>query len=117
MRQEGNTQTTSTRGWWEPAKASKADIFLNFSIGPHATEVIRAPNDPGWLPLQLIPNASLYIAAFLEPAGLPKAEGIIKNARSEGWCTPTHEKSERRGNVSTGCIPIFLKPIFATQTA
>jgi branched-chain amino acid transport system substrate-binding protein len=38
--------------------------------------------------LQFIANASLSIAAFLDPAGLPKATGIITNARSKGWLEP-----------------------------
>jgi len=35
--------------------------------------------------LQFIPNASLSIAAFLDPAGLEKSAGIITNARSKSW--------------------------------
>src|ERR1700689_3712428 len=38
--------------------------------------------------MQFIPNASLSISAFLDPAGLKKAEGIISNARSKGWAGP-----------------------------
>jgi branched-chain amino acid transport system substrate-binding protein len=37
---------------------------------------------------QRIPNASLSTAAFLDPAGLEKAAGIISNARSKGWLEP-----------------------------
>jgi ABC-type branched-subunit amino acid transport system substrate-binding protein len=66
-------------------KDSGADVFLNFSIGPFATQTIRAAYDLGWHPLQFIPNASLSVAAFLDPAGLEKAAGIITNARSKGW--------------------------------
>lgn len=69
-------------------KDSGADTFLNFSVGKFATEAIRAAYDMGWHPLQFIPNASLSIAAFLEPAGLEKSAGIISNARSKGWSTP-----------------------------
>lgn len=69
-------------------KDSGADTFLNFSVGKFATEAIRAAYDMGWHPLQFIPNASLSIAAFLEPAGLDKSAGIISNARSKGWSTP-----------------------------
>jgi branched-chain amino acid transport system substrate-binding protein len=69
-------------------KDSGADIFLNFSVGPFATESIRAAYDLGWHPLQFIPNASLSIAAFLEPAGLEKSAGIISNARSKSWSNP-----------------------------
>lgn len=64
---------------------SGADVFFNFSIGPFATQTIREAHDLGWHPLQFIPNASLSIAAFLDPAGLEKSAGIITNARSKGW--------------------------------
>ena len=66
-------------------KDSGADVFLNLSIGEFTTTAIRTAYDLGWHPLQFIPNASLSIAAFLEPAGLEKSTGIITNARSKGW--------------------------------
>jgi branched-chain amino acid transport system substrate-binding protein len=69
-------------------KESGANVFVNFSVGPFATQSIRTAYDLGWHPLQLIPNASLSIAAFLEPAGLEKTVGIICNARSKGWSNP-----------------------------
>ncbi len=67
---------------------SGADVFFNFAVGPFATKTIRAAYDLGWHPLQFIPNASLSIAAFLDPAGLEKSSGIICNARSKGWWSP-----------------------------
>jgi len=70
-------------------KDSGADVFFNFAVGPFATKTIRAAYDLGWHPLQFIPNASLSIAAFLDPAGLEKSAGIICNARSKGWWSPT----------------------------
>jgi branched-chain amino acid transport system substrate-binding protein len=73
-------------------KDSGADVFLNFSLGPFTTQAIRAAYDEGWHPLQFIPNASLSVAAFLEPAGLQKSAGIISNARSKNWM------SARTGN-------------------
>jgi ABC-type branched-subunit amino acid transport system substrate-binding protein len=69
-------------------KDSGADVFLNFAVGPFATQAIRKAYDLGWHPLQFIANASLSTAAFLEPAGLAKAAGIITNARSKGWLEP-----------------------------
>jgi branched-chain amino acid transport system substrate-binding protein len=66
-------------------KDSGADVFLNLSIGAFATQSIRAAYDANWHPLQFIPNASLSVAAFLDPAGLDKATGIISNARSKSW--------------------------------
>lgn len=69
-------------------KSSGAEVFLNLSVGAFATQAIRAAYDIGWRPLQFIPNASLSIAAFLDPAGLEKAAGIISNARSKGWLEP-----------------------------
>jgi ABC-type branched-subunit amino acid transport system substrate-binding protein len=69
-------------------KDSGADVFANFSVGEFATQAIRKAYDIGWRPLQFIPNASLSVAAFLDPAGLEKAAGIITNARSKGWLHP-----------------------------
>jgi branched-chain amino acid transport system substrate-binding protein len=69
-------------------KASAADVFFNFAIGPFATQAIRKAYDLDWRPLQFIANASLSTAAFLDPAGLSKAAGIITNARSKGWLEP-----------------------------
>ena len=69
-------------------KDSGADVFFNFAVGPFATKSVRAAYDLGWRPLQFIPNASLSIAAFLEPAGLEKSAGLICNARSKGWWSP-----------------------------
>jgi len=69
-------------------KDSGANVFFNFSIGPFATRAIRAAYDHDWHPLQFIPNASLSVAAFLDPAGLEKSIGIITNARSKGWLFP-----------------------------
>jgi len=69
-------------------KDSGADVFMNLAVGRFATRAIRKAYDIGWHPLQFIPNASLSIAAFLEPAGLTKSEGIITNARSKSWLRP-----------------------------
>jgi branched-chain amino acid transport system substrate-binding protein len=69
-------------------KGSGADVFLNLSVGAFTTKAIREAYDAGWRPLQFIPNASLSISAFLDPAGLKKAVGIISNARSKGWTAP-----------------------------
>jgi branched-chain amino acid transport system substrate-binding protein len=69
-------------------KNSGANVFLNLAVGGFATRAIRKAYDLDWHPLQFIPNASLSIAAFLEPAGLEKAAGIITNARSKGWLKP-----------------------------
>ena len=69
-------------------KDSGADVFLNLSVGRFTTGAIRAAYDMGWRPLQFIPNASLSVTAFLDPAGLEKAAGIISNARSKGWSHP-----------------------------
>ncbi len=66
-------------------KSSGADVFINLAFGKFATQAIRRAYDIGWHPLEFIPNASLSIAAFLEPAGLEKAAGIITNARSKSW--------------------------------
>jgi branched-chain amino acid transport system substrate-binding protein len=69
-------------------KNSGADVFMNLAVGRLATRAIRKAYDIDWHPLQFIPNASLSVAAFLEPAGLQKAAGIISNARSKGWLKP-----------------------------
>jgi branched-chain amino acid transport system substrate-binding protein len=69
-------------------KNSGADVFMNLVVGRLATRAIRKAYDIDWHPLQFIPNASLSIAAFLEPAGLKKAAGIVTNARSKSWLKP-----------------------------
>jgi branched-chain amino acid transport system substrate-binding protein len=69
-------------------KTSGAEVFLNLSVGAFAAQAIRTAYDLNWHPLQFIPNAPLSIAAFLDPAGLEKATGIIANARSKGWREP-----------------------------
>jgi branched-chain amino acid transport system substrate-binding protein len=69
-------------------KSSGADVFFNFSAGPFVTQSIRGAYDMGWHPLEFIPNQSLSTAAFLDPAGLEKAQGIITNGRSKGWLAP-----------------------------
>lgn len=68
-------------------KDSGADVFFNFSIGIFTTRAIRTAFDIAWHPMQFIPNASLSVAAFLDPAGLEKSRGVICNARSKGWWT------------------------------
>jgi branched-chain amino acid transport system substrate-binding protein len=73
-------------------KSSGADVFINLTVGRFATEAIRKAYDIDWHPLQLIPNASLSIAAFLDPAGLEKAVGIVSNARSKGWSTSQEKR-------------------------
>ena len=78
-------------------KDSGANVFLNLSVGPFATQAIRKAYDADWHPLEFIPNASLSVAAFLDPAGLQKAAGIITNARSKGWLEPqTHSDPDVR---------------------
>ena len=66
-------------------KATGADVFLDMAIGRFATEAIRHAYDIGWHPLQFIPNGSISTQAFIDPAGLEKAKGIISNARSKFW--------------------------------
>ena len=68
----------------EALKKSGADVFMNLAIGKWSTQAIRKAYDIDWHPLQFIPSASLSVAAFLDPAGLDKALGIITNARSKG---------------------------------
>ena len=77
--------TDSVDAQIETLKKSGADVFMDFAIGSVASAAIRSAYDSGWHPLQFIPNASLSVAAFLDPAGLPRAAGIISNARSRGW--------------------------------
>ena len=45
-----------------------------------------------WHPFQFLPNASLSIAAFLDPAGLEKSVGIITSTTSKGWLTTQVQK-------------------------
>lgn len=73
-------------------KSSGADVFMNLTLGPMTTAAIRRAYDIGWHPLQFIPNASLSVAAFLEPAGLAKATGVISSARSRSWWHPHSDR-------------------------
>jgi branched-chain amino acid transport system substrate-binding protein len=74
---------TTIDGQIAALKASGADVFMNLAFGTLSTQAIRSAYDTGWHPLQFVPNASLSIAAFIEPAGLAKSTGIITNARSK----------------------------------
>jgi branched-chain amino acid transport system substrate-binding protein len=77
-------------------KSSGADVFMDLAFGSMSSAAIRRAYDIGWHPLQFIPNASLSVAAFLDPAGLDKAAGIISSARSKSWW---HGNSERDPEV------------------
>ena len=77
----------------ESLQSSGADVFVNLALGPAATRAVAKAYDLGWHPLQFIPNESLSVGAFLDPAGLEKAKGIISNARSKGWAT-ARERSD-----------------------
>jgi branched-chain amino acid transport system substrate-binding protein len=74
---------TTIDGQIAALKASGTDVFMNLAFGTLSTQAIRTAYDTGWHPLQFVPNASLSIAAFIEPAGLAKSTGIITNARSK----------------------------------
>jgi branched-chain amino acid transport system substrate-binding protein len=73
-------------------KDSAADVFMDLAWGAMASVAIRKAFDMDWHPLQFIPNASLSVAAFLEPAGLHKAAGIISSARSRSWLHPQADR-------------------------
>lgn len=66
-------------------RQSGADVFMNLAWGELASVAIRRAYELNWHPLQFIPNASLSVSAFLEPAGLEKSRQIISNARSKSW--------------------------------
>ena len=69
----------------EALKKSGADVFLNLGVGKYCVEGIRHAYDIDWHPLEFIPNASISISSFLDPAGLAKANGLVSNARSKSW--------------------------------
>jgi branched-chain amino acid transport system substrate-binding protein len=56
--------------------ASKADVFLNFSIPRFAAQAIRKAHEISWKPTQIITNISASVAAVFEPAGLEASQGI-----------------------------------------
>ncbi len=60
--------------------ASGADTFFNISSPKFAAQAIRRAYDIGWKPRQYLTSGSSSVAAVLEPAGLPKALGIISAA-------------------------------------
>ena len=80
----------------EVLKNSGADVFMDLAWGNVATAAIRRAYDIDWHPTQFIANASLSVAAFLDPAGLQKAAGIITNARSKSWL---HGRGESDADV------------------
>jgi ABC-type branched-subunit amino acid transport system substrate-binding protein len=88
----------------EALKASGADVFVNVAIGRSASQAIRTAYDIGWRPLQFVPNASLSVASFLDPAGLDKATGIISNARSKGW-----DKAQSRSDPAVAEFLAWMK--------
>jgi branched-chain amino acid transport system substrate-binding protein len=69
---------SSPDGQLQALQTSGAPVFMNFSIGQFATLAIRKAFDLDWQPLQFIPNASISVAASLEPACLNKASGVIR---------------------------------------
>jgi branched-chain amino acid transport system substrate-binding protein len=69
----------------EELKKSGADVFLNLGVGKYCVEAIRHAYDIDWHPLEFIPNASISVSSFLDPAGLAKAKDLVSNARSKSW--------------------------------
>ena len=69
-------------------KAAGATVFMDFTFGHFTTDALRKAHDLDWHPLQFIPVGSISIAAFLDPAGLEAAQGIISSAHSKGWLRP-----------------------------
>jgi hypothetical protein len=63
-------------------------LLIVGSWGSGTNKAIRKAYDIDWHPMQFIPNTSISIGAFLDPAGIGKAFGIISNARSKGWTSP-----------------------------
>jgi branched-chain amino acid transport system substrate-binding protein len=56
--------------------ASKADVFLNYSIPRFAAQAIRKSNEIGWKPEQILVNISASLAAVFRPAGMEASQGI-----------------------------------------
>ena len=81
----------------EAVSNSQADVLMNLVVGRSASRVIRKVYESGWHPLEFIPNASISIPAFIEPAGMKQARGIISNARSKSWLHgPSRQDSDVR---------------------
>jgi ABC-type branched-subunit amino acid transport system substrate-binding protein len=58
--------------------ASKADVFLNYSVTPKAcAQAIRAGFDSGWRPMRMLTSACTNPDTVLKPAGIDKSIGII----------------------------------------
>ena len=83
----------------EALKNSSADVFLNLTVGKFATEAIRHAYDIDWHPLQFIPNASLSITSFMEPAGLKKCVGPSRMPASERLAQTAVEGRSRRARI------------------
>ena len=62
------------------AKASGADVFLNYGQSKQAAQAITKAADLGWKPLQIIGSFAASVEAVLKPAGFDKAQGIYTDA-------------------------------------
>jgi branched-chain amino acid transport system substrate-binding protein len=58
-------------------KASRANVFVNFSTPKAATQAIRKAHQIGWSPVHLLGNVSASIGAVFRPAGLEASKGIL----------------------------------------
>jgi branched-chain amino acid transport system substrate-binding protein len=58
-------------------KGSGADVFFIVTTPKFATQAVRKAYDIDWHPLKILSNASISIAAVLEPAGLEKSMGLL----------------------------------------
>jgi branched-chain amino acid transport system substrate-binding protein len=62
-----------------PLKAAGANILLSVTLGKYTSQMIRGVADIGWKPeVTYVPQSSSSIA-FLEPAGLENAVGLVSN--------------------------------------
>lgn len=62
------------------ARASGADVFLNYGQSKQAAQAITKAADLGWKPLQILGSFSASVEAVVKPAGFDKAQGIYTAA-------------------------------------
>jgi branched-chain amino acid transport system substrate-binding protein len=68
--------------------ASGADTFMNFSTGKFLPQSIRKAYDSGWKPLHFITYNTSSIGAYLRPAGVEKAVGMMTTAFQKNTLDP-----------------------------
>ncbi|MDX2205239.1 MAG: ABC transporter substrate-binding protein [Hyphomicrobiaceae bacterium] len=70
-------------------KGSGADALFAVVLGKFVPQVIRQAHDTGWKPRDfIVPTSATSVKAFLQPAGLDKATGLITSSAVKSVSDP-----------------------------